>query len=129
MRRKQPDLSSSLPGAARTVMVYEVAIAAGVALFFFALQGGLQALSALYGGLITLIMTLLLRRRVTKLTEAATQGAAIGAAAVGVMLRFLWVLLLFGLGFAVFKFDPLASIVGFGLAQLGYVIAMRKTSH
>jgi F0F1-type ATP synthase assembly protein I len=129
VRREQPDLSSSLPGAARTVMVYEVAIAAGAALLFLVLQGRLQALSALYGGLITLIMTLLLRHRVTKLTEAATQGAAIGAAAVGVMLRFLWVLLLFGLGFAVFKLDPLASIVGFGLAQLGYVIAMRKASH
>lgn len=129
MRREQPDLSSSLPGAARTVMVYQAVITMGVALLFFALQGGLQALSALYGGLITLIMTLLLRRRVTKLTEAATQGAVVGAAAVGVMLRFLWVLLLFGLGFAVFKLDPLASIVGFGLAQLGYVIAMRKASH
>lgn len=129
MRREHPDLSSSLPGAARAVMVYEVAIAVGAALLFFVLQGGLQALSALYGGLITLIMTLLLRRRVTKLTEAATQGNATGAAAVGVMLRFLWVLLLFGMGFAVFKLDPLASIVGFGLAQLGYVIAMRKASY
>jgi F0F1-type ATP synthase assembly protein I len=110
------------------VLIYQAVIAAGAALVFLVLQGRLQALSALYGGLITLLMTLLLRRRVTKFTEAAAQGNAAGAA-VGVMLRFLWVLLLFGLGFAVFKLDPLASIIGFGLAQLGYVIAMRKASH
>lgn len=129
MRRGQPDLSTSLPAAARVVLIYQAVIAAGAALVFLVLQGKLQALSALYGGLITLLMTLLLRRRVTKFTEAAAQGNAAGAAAVGVMLRFLWVLLLFGLGFAVFKLDPLASIIGFGLAQLGYVIAMRKASH
>lgn len=128
MRRGQPDLSTSLPAAARVVLIYQAVIAAGAALVFLVLQGRLQALSALYGGLITLFMTLLLRRRVTKFTEAAAQGNAAGAA-VGVMLRFLWVLLLFGLGFAVFKLDPLASIIGFGLAQLGYVIAMRKASH
>ncbi len=129
MRRGQPDLSSSLPDAARVVLIYQAVIATGVALLFLALQGRLQALSALYGGLITLVMTLLLRRRVTKLTAVAAQGNAAGAAAVGVMLRFLWVLVLFGLGFAVFKLDPLASIIGFGLAQLGYVIAMRKASY
>lgn len=127
MRRGQPDLSSSLPAAARVVLIYQAVIAAATALVFLALQGRLQALSALYGGLITLIMTLLLRRRVTQFTAA--QGNAAGAAAVGVMLRFLWVLLLFGLGFAVFKLDPLASIIGFGLAQLGYVVAMRKASN
>ncbi|MEO6697598.1 MAG: ATP synthase subunit I [Gammaproteobacteria bacterium] len=129
MSRGQSDISSSLPGAVRVVVMYQAAIAVGVALAFLVLQGGLQALSALYGGLITLIMTLLLRRRVTRLAEIATQGNATGVAAVGVMLRFLWVLVLFGLGFAVLKLDPLASIVGFGLAQLGYVIAMRKASH
>ena len=123
------DISSSLPGAVRVVMLYQAAITVVVALVFLALQGGLQALSALYGGLITLIMTLLLRRRVTRLAEIAPQGNATGVAAVGVMLRFLWVLVLFGLGFAVFKLDPLASIVGFGLAQLGYLVAMRKASH
>ncbi len=129
MSRDRPDISSSLPGAVRVVVMYQAAIAVVVALTFLVLQGGLQALSALYGGLITLIMTLLLRRRVTRLAEIATQGNATGVAAVGVMLRFLWVLVLFGLGFAVLKLDPLASIVGFGLAQLGYVIAMRKASH
>ena len=123
------DISSSLPGAVRVVMLYQAAITVVVALAFLALQGRLQALSALYGGLITLIMTLLLRRRVTRLAEIAPQGNATGVAAVGVMLRFLWVLVLFGLGFAVFKLDPLASIVGFGLAQLGYLVAMRKASH
>ena len=129
MRRGQLDLSSSLPAAARAVLVSQAIITAGVALVFLVLQGRLQALSALYGGLVTLLMTLLLRRRVTKFTEAAAQGNAAAAAAVGVMLRFLWVLLLFGLGFAVFKLDPLASIIGFGVAQLGYVIAMRKASY
>ncbi len=129
MKRGQPDLSSSLPGTARVVLVYQIAIAVGAAVLFFVLQGGLQGLSALYGGLISLTMALLLRRRVTRLAEAAAQGVALGAVATGVMLRFLWVLLLFGLGFAVFKLDPLASIAGFGLAQLGYVVAMRKASH
>ena len=84
MNRAQ--LSSSLPGIARVVLVYQAVITVAVAALFFVLQGGLQALSALYGGLITLMMTVLLRRRVVRLTEVAGRRVAVNRVSNGLLI-------------------------------------------
>ncbi|MFP5344916.1 MAG: hypothetical protein ACLGGU_04680, partial [Gammaproteobacteria bacterium] len=63
-------------------------------------------------------------RRVARVADA---GKGMLLLYLGVVQRFLLVLALFALALGVLKLDPLASIVGFGLSQLGYVIS--RVSH
>ena len=44
----------------------------------------------------------------------------------GAVVRFVLVLILFGVGLAGLKLAPLPVIVGFGLTQLAYLVGMRR---
>ena len=48
---------------------------------------------------------------------------------VGAVQRFVAVLALLGIGLGVFEFVPLATIIGFGCAQVAYAVVMRKDAH
>lgn len=113
-----------LGGAARTVLVYQAVITTlTAAAFMFA--GGLRpGIAAFYGGLAAMVLAWLLKRRVSSVAQA---GRGMLPLYLGVVQRFLLVLALFALALGVLKLDPLASIVGFGLSQFGYVIS--RVSH
>jgi len=117
---------------ARKVIVLQIIIAALVALVFGILQGGLMpAISALYGGLISVSTSWLLRRGVLKANEIAQQDPKSGMVAlyVGAVQRFILVAVLLGVGLGLLGIDALAAIIGFGLAQVAYAIVMRATTH
>ncbi|MCL5669669.1 MAG: ATP synthase subunit I [Gammaproteobacteria bacterium] len=111
-----------LGGAARAVLLYQAAITVLTAAAFMYLGGLRPAVAALYGGLVAMVLSWMLKRRVTRVTEVSA-GKGMLLLYLGVVQRFLLVLALFALALGVLKLDPLASIVGFGLGQLGYVIS------
>lgn len=119
---------SPLPGHTRKVMFYQAIIGLVTAPGFL-FQGQWQALSALFGALVAIVMAFLLGRRMKRAGNAAVQSTrwAMTLVFIGVVQRFLLVLVLFGVGFGVLKLNPLAAVVGFGLAQLGYLIGARAT--
>lgn len=117
---------------AKKVVVLQITIAALVALVFGILQGGLMpAISGLYGGLISVSTSWLLRRGVLKANEIAQHDPKSGMTVlyIGAVQRFVLVVALLGLGLGLLDLDPLAAVVGFGLAQVAYAIVMRMTAH
>lgn len=114
--------SGVLSGAAGAVLLYQAVISALTAAAFVFMGGLKPGIAALYGGLVAMALTWLLKRRVSRVTQAAS-GKGMALLYLGVVQRFLLVLALFALALGVLKLDPLASIVGFGLSQLGYVIS------
>lgn len=116
---------------ARKVIALQLGIAALVAAIFALAEGGWSALSALYGGMIGLAVSWMLRRGVLKANEIARDDPKRGMTAlyVGAVQRFVLVLALLGLGLAVLDMAPLATVIGFGAAQLAYAIVMRSSAH
>jgi ATP synthase protein I len=125
LKNKSASGEIDLSNVARRVLASQAAITT-LAAIAFTLMGGLQVgAAALYGGLVALVSTWLLKRRVSRVTEAAgiSHGKSMMLIYVGVAQRFLLVLVLLALALSVLKLNPLACIVGFGLSQLGYVIS------
>lgn len=116
---------------ARKVLLLQIGIAAIVALVFAVMAGGWQALSALIGGGIGAGSSLLLRRGVLRATEIAKSDPKKGMLTLylGAVQRFFLILGLFAVALALFKFDPLATVVGFGCAQLAYAVVMRGSRY
>jgi F0F1-type ATP synthase assembly protein I len=93
-----------------------VAVAAG----FFVIKGSWEALSAGYGGLVSVLMTMLLSRGVLRAGRVASQspGRSQALLYLGAAVRFVLVLALFGIGLARLGLAPLATVIGFVLVQL-----------
>lgn len=127
MNRDQPD--KALTRRVGVVIGRQLLIATLAALGFYWAQGLWQAQSALYGGGVNIVMTLLLGRGIERAGRAAEHSARHGMfiLVIGVIQRFVLVLVLFGVGFALLKLDPLASIVGFALTHLAYLIGVRES--
>lgn len=116
---------------ARKVLILQASIAVVVALVFAVMTGGWQALSALIGGGIGAGSSLLLRRGVLRAAEIAKSDPrkSMLTLYLGAVQRFVLVLGLFVVALALFKFDALATVVGFGCAQLAYAVVVRTSSH
>lgn len=124
----QDELDAALARRTRQVLARQLGIGIVAAAVFYWFKGVWGAESALYGVAVNLFMTLLLGRGVTRAGHAAAADARRGMLIllIGVVQRFVLVLVLFGVGFAWLKLDPLAAVVGFALAQLGYLISVRE---
>lgn len=84
----------------------------------------INTLSAVYGGLIALLGTWWLGRRVQRASEVAhesPQGSQLSLYA-GAVQRFVGTLVLLGIGLGVLKLAPLPLIAAFGLAQFGFFV-------
>ncbi len=126
----QDKLDKALTARTRKVIGYQLLIGFMVALGFLWAQSLWHAQSALYGAFVNVCMALLLGGSVARAGHAAAHSAQTGMLilVIGGILRFVLVLVLFGVGFKVLKLDPLAAIVGFGLAQLAYLIRIRESA-
>lgn len=102
-----------------TIQLFLVLACAGI---FLGVKGGFEAISAVYGGGIALLSTLISAWRLLRATEAASRDARSGMAElyIGAAVRFVLVLGLMAVGMAVLKLNPLAVILGFAAAQVGY---------
>ncbi|MGH8504861.1 MAG: ATP synthase subunit I [Stenotrophobium sp.] len=85
--------------------------------------------ATLYGGAIALINALLLARRTVRAAAMVDRDARWSSFTLlaGVLERFLFTLAAFGLGIGVLRLDPPALIVGFAVAQIGYVLARPRS--
>ena len=114
---------------ARRVIGLQLASSAIIAVLFL-FQDALHAASALYGGLTSVSTALLLSRGVRRAGEAALGDPkkSLAILYVGAVQRFFLVLGLLALGFSLLKLDPVAVIVGFGIAQISYAVSTRSRS-
>lgn len=126
----QDNLTKALVSRTRKVIAYQLSIGLLVALGFWWVQGGGGAQAALYGVGVNILMAFLLGRGVARVAQIAAHSTRRGMVilVINVAQRFLLVLVLFGVGFAVLKLDPLAAIVGFGLSHLAYLISAREST-
>lgn len=118
---------SEIVAATRRVIALQAGAAALVAAGFFLSKGKWEAVSVLYGGLISIVIAFLLSRGVVRAADTARQSQkkSMVILYLGAAQRFVLVMVLFGVGLMVFKVNPLATIVGFVAAQLMYVVGMR----
>lgn len=107
---------------AKTRRLIGLQLAAGVvvAVGFFTARGSWEALSAAYGGAISVLMTVLLSRGVMQAERSADRnpGRSQLLLYMGAAIRFVLVLALFGIGLAALGLAPLATVVGFVVVQL-----------
>jgi len=111
-------------------MISQLIIGIVVALLFFILGSVFQALSSLYGTLVTMVVSAYLGLGVKKAEKVAQSDPkkSLGILYFGAAQRFIMVAGLFIVGLAVFRLEPFAVAAGFGFSQIGYVINLRQQS-
>ncbi len=106
----------------RRLISWQIVTGLVVAAGYYLVRGPWEALSAAYGGGLSLTMALLLSLSVALATTGHPgQGQLVlyGGAA----LRFVLVLVLFAIGLAVIGLAPLAMLAGFAAVQLVFLLA------
>jgi hypothetical protein len=111
------------------VILYQGIISIIVALVFVSLDSP-NIISSLYGGLVSIINSLLLARSVNAAGKAALEQEQARSALVlvkSVVIRFAFVLVSFYIGIIYLKLIAIEILIAFALAQLGYVFYKSKT--
>lgn len=120
--------SREIYDATRKVIALQVGVGAVIAAAFFMAKGHGQALSALYGGVISIVIAFLLGRGVVRAADVARQDhkKSMLILYLGALQRFVLVLVLFGVGLKGLGLAFLPMIAGFAGAQLAYLSSMRR---
>lgn len=111
------------------VIIYQGSISIIVALVFMSLNSA-TLYPSLYGGLVSIINTLLLARSVNAAGKAASEQEQTRGALVlvkSVVTRFALVLVSFYIGIVYLKLVAIEILIAFILAQLGYVFYKSKS--
>ena len=114
-----------MSSALRNVVIAQLILIAAVVVAAFAWRGQAWALSALYGGAIVMVNSLLLAWRVNRADRLQGTSVALTMYA-GAAQRFIVTLVGFAIGMGVLKLAPLPQLIAFAVAQLGYVIAAKR---
>lgn len=93
------------------------------------LQGWFAAVSAVYGGVITLFATGWMAYRVYRAGELTRDNPSGGAVALfgGALIRFVFVITALAMGMGVLKLHPLFVLLGFAITHLGYILTLPST--
>jgi ATP synthase protein I len=124
-------ISADLAAKARRVIVVQLVVTGITAVIFLVLggreQGGQQALSALFGGLSSVVLALISIRGFKRANEIALSDPkkSMMILYIGAVMRFAAVLVLLGVGLGLLKLEPLAVFIGFALAQASYLMGVR----
>ena len=111
------------------VIIYQGSISIVVALVFLSL-GSMTMLPSIFGGLVSIVNSLLLARSVNAAGKAASEQEQTRGALVlvkSVIIRFAFVLVSFYIGIVYLKLAAIEILVAFALAQLGYVFYKSKS--
>ena len=111
------------------VIIYQGSISIVVALVFLSL-GSATMLPSIFGGLVSIVNSLLLARSVNAAGKAASEQEQTRGALVlvkSVIIRFAFVLVSFYIGIVYLKLAAIEILVAFALAQLGYVFYKSKS--
>ncbi len=113
----------------RRLMTLQALLILASAGIYLGVEGGLAALAALYGGGIALASTWVSAWRLLRATDAAGDAmrSAMAELYIGAAIRLVLVVGLMAVGMAVLRLNPLAVIVGFGAAQIGYIFNQAPT--
>jgi len=111
--------------ALRNVVLAQLSLVAAAVIAAFLWRGQFAALSALFGGAIVLVNSLLLSWRVARTADQEGNSVAL-AMYLGAAQRFLVAALGFALGIGGLGLEPLPMIAAFALAQFGYAVAARR---
>lgn len=110
--------AQALLARTRRLIALQCGAGALVAAGYYFTGGRWEALSAGYGGLISVLMTLLLSRGISLAGRAEDVRRSQWVLYAGAAVRFVLVLALFGFGLAGLGLAPLATVIGFIAAQL-----------
>mgnify|MGYP000318306376 CR=1 FL=1 len=109
---------------ARRVLVAQAVLTLALAVGFGLVQGKAELLAALYGGLITLLITGWLAWRLRRLT-AQTQGAGVAMIYSSAAVRYGVAALMVGAGVGALRLAPLPLLASFAVTQFGFLAAPR----
>lgn len=111
-----------LRGTTRRLLLIQALLVLAAAVAYFALKGWQPAVAALFGGLIALFNTSVSAQRLSRASEAALNDLKRGMFElyIGAVIRFVATPVLVVVGIVLLKLDPVAIIVGFAVAQVGY---------
>ncbi len=92
--------------------------------FSYYYMGSFDAMSAAYGGGTALFSSLILMRRTTRAIKSVEGGSrqVMALLYIGVIQRYVFVLLGLGIGLALLKLNAKPLLIVFGVAQLAYFI-------
>mgnify|MGYP001160054033 FL=1 len=113
----------------RRVVAFQGIIAVVIALVFMNM-GYQKVESSLFGGVISIMNTLLLARSINQAGEAASGQNITGGTLVifkSLIIRMALVLVGFYLGIVTLSLDALQMLVAFAVTQIGYVFNKNKT--
>lgn len=107
---------------------YQIGASLLAAAGFLLFREPMVGVAAVCGGMIAVVMALMLAHDVKKATACANTDPkkSMIILYVGAAIRFVLVIALFALGLGLLNLDPLATFVGFGIAQLVNVIVARS---
>jgi ATP synthase protein I len=111
--------AGALREGVRRVILIQGLLSLFVAAGFGYVHGGFSFLSALYGGAITLLLTVWLGRGVWR-------ARGLGALYAFTITRYAAAMLFLGFGMGVLKLAPLPLIVAFAVAQLGFLARVHR---
>lgn len=118
------DAAVNLQRGIRRVVLSQALLTLMVAIGIWVTHGKFDAVSACYGGGITVLSTWWLGRRVQRAGDGT--GAQISLYA-GAAVRFVTVLVLLGVGIGFLKLAPIPLIIAFAVAQLGFLFNLGST--
>lgn len=112
------------------LIIQAILVLAGIAVSFYYL-GNEGLLPAAFGGAVAIANTILLSRRLESAGEMAKDNPDGGVLSLylGVVQRFVFVLVMFGVGMGVLKLQPPPMLGTFAIAQLAFMLfGSRKAS-
>lgn len=123
MIKAEPELARKY----QRVVIIQLTVTALVTLLLLFYMGKWAAVSAIYGGLISIAAAFFLRSGVARAANLAKEdpGKSMMSLYIGAVQRFVAVVAMFALGMAIFKLEPLLLLIGFAGAQAGYLLASR----
>jgi len=109
---------------ARRVLQAQALLTVLVAGGFGFARGLPEALAALYGGAITILITGWLARRIRRAGESGSAGAGLVMIYSSAVLRYATVVVLVGAGIGLLKLSPLPLLSAFALTQFGFLASL-----
>jgi ATP synthase protein I len=119
-------VAETIQQGARRVLIAQALLLLISATVAMLLQGWFAAVSALFGGVVTLFGTGWMAYRVYRAGELTRDNPSGGAVALygGVLIRFVFVITALAIGMGVLKLQPVFVLIGFAVTHLGYILTM-----
>lgn len=118
--------NEALNRGARRVLVTQALVTLLIAAGFGLMRGWSQALAALYGGMITILITGWLAWRLRRVT-AQTRGSALAVIFSSAAVRYAAVAAQVAIGIGILKLAPLPLLSAFAVTQFGFLVNIRRT--